>query len=180
MSSLSRAGLLSSCSACAGASAQTMPELVSRDRLRVCADPADMPFSDRKREGFENKIAEIVADELKLPLHYYWMPQGPGFVRNTLGDDMCDLIIGYAADSDIVDHSNPYYASTYVLVYARRGPVLNRCDARGPAARESEAGRHRGDAAGRPFAAPRPAHKAKIYPLLVDRRYASPVGGRDP
>ncbi len=75
------------------AQAQQRPDLVSTDRLRVCADPANLPFSNKAREGFENRIAEILADELKLPLHYFWTPQGPGFVRNTLGADMCDVIL---------------------------------------------------------------------------------------
>jgi quinoprotein dehydrogenase-associated probable ABC transporter substrate-binding protein len=110
--------------------AQTVPDLVSRDRLRVCASPANMPFSDHEREGFENKIAQLVANELGLPLHYFWMPEGPGFVRNTLQADMCDVIIGYATGSDAVDHSNPYYASTYVLVTRKGGPLdnVNRLD----------------------------------------------------
>jgi quinoprotein dehydrogenase-associated probable ABC transporter substrate-binding protein len=175
MSSFSRAALLFFVVlACAGASAQTLPELVSRDRLRVCADPANMPFSDRKREGFENRIAEIVADELKLPLHYYWMPQGPGFVRNTLGEAMCDLIVGYAADSDVVDHSNPYYASTYVLV-SRAGSGLEQVQT-------LEDPRLAKVKLGVIAATPPTDHllrlglldKARVYALLVDRRYASP------
>lgn len=172
---LSRAaGLVFVLLACAGASAQTLPELVSHDRLRVCADPANMPFSDRKREGFENRIAEIVADELKLPLHYFWMPQGPGFVRNTLGEDMCDLIIGYAADADVVDHSNPYYASTYVLV-SRAGSGLEQvATLEDPRLAKAKLG---------VIAATPPTDhllrlglldKARVYELLVDRRYASP------
>ena len=82
----------------AAALAQTRPDLVSREKLRVCADPANLPYADKAKQGFENRIAEIVADELKLPLRYFWMPQGPGFVRNTLGEGMCDLIVGYAAE----------------------------------------------------------------------------------
>jgi len=93
----------------AATEAQTVPELVTPDALRVCADPANMPLSNRKGEGFENRIAEIVAAELKVPLRYYWLPQGPGFVRNTLGQRLCDLIIGYAAGTELVQLSNPSY-----------------------------------------------------------------------
>jgi quinoprotein dehydrogenase-associated probable ABC transporter substrate-binding protein len=158
-----------------GAFAQTRPDLVSRERLRVCAAPADLPFSDRTKQGFENRIAEIVADELKLPLHYFWMPQGPGFVRATLGEDMCDLIVGYAADADIVDHSNPYYASTYVLV-SRAGSGLDKIES-------LDDPRLAGVRLGVIAATPPADHllrlglidKAKTYALLVDRRYASPA-----
>jgi quinoprotein dehydrogenase-associated probable ABC transporter substrate-binding protein len=155
--------------------AQTRPDLVSRDRLRVCAAPADLPFSDRAKQGFENRIAEIVADELKVPLHYFWMPQGPGYVRATLGEDMCDLIIGYAADADIVDHSNPYYASTYVLV-SRAGSGLDKIESLDdPRLADVKLG---------VIAATPPADhllrlglidKARTYALLVDRRFASPA-----
>ena len=92
------------------------------DVLRVCADPANMPFSNRKGEGFENRIAEVLAGELKVPLRSYWLSQGPGFVRNTLGLKLCDVIIGYAAGTELVQHSNPYYRSVYVLV-VRRGDL---------------------------------------------------------
>jgi quinoprotein dehydrogenase-associated probable ABC transporter substrate-binding protein len=158
-----------------GALAQSRPELVSRDKLRVCADPANLPYSNRAKQGFENRIAEIVADELKLPLRYYWMPQGPGFVRGTLGEGMCDLIVGYAANSDIVDHSNPYYASTYALV-SRPGSGLEDVgtldDPRLAKVR-----------LGVIAATPPTDHllrlglldKARSYTLLVDRRFASPV-----
>ncbi len=155
--------------------AQQVPELVSHERLRVCADPADMPFSNRERGGFENKIAEIVADELKLPLHYYWVPQGPGFVRNTLGTGLCDVIIGFASGADIVQHTNPYYASSYVLV-TKRGGALDRID-------RLEDPRLKGRKLGVIAATPPADHllrlglipDAKTYLLLVDRRYTSPA-----
>lgn len=103
------------------ASAQHLPDLVTPDVLRVCSDPANMPFSERKGDGFENRIAQIVADELKVKLRYYWLTQGPGFVRNTLGTGLCDLIIG-TSGGDIVQPTNPYYRSAYVLV-ARKGEL---------------------------------------------------------
>jgi len=89
--------------------AQDVPDVVARDVLRVCADPHNMPFSNRKGEGFENRVAAIVADELKVPLRYYWLSQGPGFVANTLGTKLCDVVMGYAAGADPVQHTNPYY-----------------------------------------------------------------------
>lgn len=102
-------------------SGQTLPDLVTTDTLRVCSDPGNMPFSDKKGGGLENKIAEIIADGLKVKLRYYWLTQGPGFVRNTLGTGLCDLIIG-TSGGDIVQLTNPYYRSAYVLA-SRKGEL---------------------------------------------------------
>lgn len=101
--------------------AQHLPDLVTTDVLRVCSDPGNMPFSERKGDGFENRIAEIIADELKVKVRYYWLTQGPGFVRNTLGTGFCDVIVG-TSGGDIVQPTNPYYRSSYVLV-SRRGEL---------------------------------------------------------
>lgn len=155
--------------------AQTRPDLVSTDRLRVCADPADMPFSNKAKEGFENKIAALVADELKLPLHFYFMPQGPGFVRNTLGTTLCDVIMGYASGSDIVDHTNAYYASTYVLVTKKGGPLDGIDRLEDPRLKEAKLGIMAGTPPADHFMELGLTPKAKTYPLLVDRRYASPA-----
>lgn len=103
------------------ARAQHLPDLVTTDVLRVCSDPGNMPYSQRKGGGFENKIAEIVADELKVKLRYYWLTQGPGFVRNTLGTGLCDLIIG-TSGGEVVQPTNPYYRSAYAVV-TRKGEV---------------------------------------------------------
>ncbi|GJD97371.1 rare earth element methanol dehydrogenase accessory protein XoxJ [Methylobacterium iners] len=104
------------------AQAQHLPDLVTTDVLRICGDPANMPFSQRKEDGFENRIAAIIADELKVKVRYYWLGQGPGFVRNTLGTGLCDLIVGSAAGAELVQATNPYYRSAYVLV-SRRGEL---------------------------------------------------------
>lgn len=98
------------------ARAQHLPDLVTADVLRVCGDPGNMPFSQRKEDGFENRIAAIVADELKVKVRYYWLTQGPGFVRNTLGTGLCDLIVGTGFGGDLVQTTNPYYRSAYALV----------------------------------------------------------------
>lgn len=90
-------------------------ELVDRTELRVCADPADLPFSNEKGEGFENKIAELVGAKLGVPVTYTWYPQSIGFVRNTLRANRCDLIIGVVAADELVQNTNPYYRSSYVL-----------------------------------------------------------------
>lgn len=98
------------------ASAQHLPDLVTTDTLRICGDPGNMPFSQRKEDGFENRIAAIIADELKVKTRYYWLTQGPGFIRNTLGTSLCDIIIGSATGTDLVQNTNPYYRSTYTLI----------------------------------------------------------------
>lgn len=87
--------------------------------LRVCADPNNLPFSNEKGEGFENRIAERLADDLGLPLRYTWKPQRRGFVRTTLNAGECDVIMGLPTSYDMVRTSRPYYKSTYVFVYRR-------------------------------------------------------------
>jgi quinoprotein dehydrogenase-associated probable ABC transporter substrate-binding protein len=157
------------------AAAQTSPDLVSRDRLRVCAAPADLPFSNKAKQGFENKIAELVAEELKLPLHYFWMPSGPGFVRNTLLSDMCDLVIGYASEADLVDHSNPYYASTYVLVTRKGGKLEGVDHLEDPRLKEAKLGIIAGTPPVDHLMGLGMLDRAKSYSRLVDRRFASPA-----
>jgi hypothetical protein len=84
-------------------------ELVDPKVLRVCADPRNLPLSNEKSEGFENKLAELVAAKLGKSLAYVWYPQGPGFVRNTLGAHKCDVIMGYPQGNSLVQSTNPYY-----------------------------------------------------------------------
>ena len=99
-----------------GATAQTS-EAVDRSSLRVCADPANLPFSNRAGEGFENKIAELLAAELGVPVRYTWYPQATGFVRQTLMARRCDLVIGISLGFELLQNTNPYYRSSYALVY---------------------------------------------------------------
>jgi quinoprotein dehydrogenase-associated probable ABC transporter substrate-binding protein len=84
--------------------------------LRVCADPNNLPFSNEKGEGFENKIAELIARDLGAPISYLWRPQRRGYARTTLNAGLCDLIIGQPAGFDPVRTTAPYYRSTYVFV----------------------------------------------------------------
>jgi quinoprotein dehydrogenase-associated probable ABC transporter substrate-binding protein/PQQ-dependent catabolism-associated CXXCW motif protein len=99
------------------ADVSNLGELVDPSTLRVCADPADLPFSNDQGQGFENKIAELVAAKLGVPLAYTWFPQTTGFVRNTLRANRCDLIMGVVAADELVQNTNPYYRSSYVLAY---------------------------------------------------------------
>jgi mxaJ protein len=87
--------------------------------LRVCADPDNLPFSNRAGEGFENRIAEVVAADLGASVRYAWHPQRKGFVRQTLKAGVCDLVIGVPAGYEPMLTTSPYYRSSYVFVYAK-------------------------------------------------------------
>jgi mxaJ protein len=84
--------------------------------LRVCADPNNLPFSNRAGEGFENKLAELVAHDLGEQVAYTWWAQRRGYVRNTLTANDCDLWPGVAAGVDMLATTRPYYRSSYVFV----------------------------------------------------------------
>jgi quinoprotein dehydrogenase-associated probable ABC transporter substrate-binding protein len=100
-----------------GPSAAQTADIVDRSELKVCADPNNLPFSDEKKEGFENKIAELMGAELGLKVEYTWFPQVVGFVRNTLRAHLCDLVVGTVAGDEIMQTTNPYYFTTYVMFY---------------------------------------------------------------
>ena len=87
--------------------------------LRVCSDPNNLPFSNDKQEGFENRIAEIVARDLHAKLSYAWSAQRRGFVRNTLNQRQCDVLIGVPSSFERARTTTPYYRSTYVFVTRR-------------------------------------------------------------
>src|SRR5262245_35041072 len=149
-------------------------DLVNRTALRVCADPANMPFSNDKGEGFENKIADIVAAELKLPVEYTWFPQATGFIRQTLFAKRCDVVMGYVQGDELVLNTNHYYRSTYALVL-RKGAGFDGVDS---LADPRLMGKRIGVIAGTPPASIMAQlgliGHAKPYPLVVDRRYESP------
>ena len=84
--------------------------------LKVCADPNNLPFSNAREEGFENRIVRIVARELKADVTYVWWAQRRGNVRETLNAGLCDLIPGVASSLDMLATTRPYYRSTYVAL----------------------------------------------------------------
>jgi len=84
--------------------------------LRVCADPNNLPFSNQAGEGFENRLASLLANDRQAALGYTWWPQRRGFLRNTLQASRCDVVVGMPTDSDAVATTRPYYRSSYVLV----------------------------------------------------------------
>jgi mxaJ protein len=97
----------------AGASANARPA------LRVCADPNNMPFSNRRQQGFENRIARLVARDLDRPLTYFWLPQRRGFVRNSLSAGQCDMVVGVPAEYRVAQATRAYYRSSYAFVSRR-------------------------------------------------------------
>jgi mxaJ protein len=96
-----------------------------RAAFRACIDPGNLPFANVKGEGFENRIAELFAQKLGLPVKYYAFPQRMNFIRNTLryklpGEDFrCDIVMGVPAGYDQVSATTPYYRSTYALVFPK-------------------------------------------------------------
>jgi mxaJ protein len=95
--------------------------------LRVCADPNNLPFSNQKLEGFENRIADLIAAEMKAKVEYTWWAQRRGFLRNTLRAKQCDVVIGLPSAIELAATTRPYYRSTYVFV-SKQGLGLTSLD----------------------------------------------------
>jgi quinoprotein dehydrogenase-associated probable ABC transporter substrate-binding protein len=150
-------------------------DLVNRKELRVCADPADLPFSNQKGEGFENKIANIIGDELKLPVIYTWFPKATGFVRMTLNAKRCDLVIGWGQGDDMVLNTNAIYRSTSALIY-KKGTGLDGVESLSDPRLQGKAIGMQQGSAGATLAA-KYGLMANVhgYPMIVDRRYANPA-----
>jgi mxaJ protein len=130
------------CLASNGMGAQELvPQQKTQSVLRVCADPNNLPFTNNRQEGFENRLAELVASELNARLEYTWMPQRRGFIRRTLGAGKCDLVMGVPADYDEVLTSTSYYRSTYVFVQ-RSGEGTAVASFDNPALRDMKIGLH--------------------------------------
>jgi mxaJ protein len=109
------------------ASAQT-PTAAPPRVLRVCADPNNLPYSNERQQGFENRIADLVAREMRAELRYVWWVQRRGYIRNTLRAGLCDVFIGMPTGLDMVLVTRPYYRSTYAFVTKRSGPHITSFD----------------------------------------------------
>lgn len=159
----------------AGSAGAQTSDLVSNNAFRVCADPANYPMSTREETGFENKLADLVAGKLELPVQYAWYPMATGFVRNTLNAKQCDVIIGYAQGHELVLNTNHYFTSVYTLIVARSGDLAGVDSLSDPALK----GRRIGIIAGTPPSAHLARNgligKSKPYNLVVDRRHESPA-----
>jgi quinoprotein dehydrogenase-associated probable ABC transporter substrate-binding protein len=148
-------------------------ELVDPKVLRVCADPRNLPFSNEKGEGFENKLGELFAEKLQKKLDYMYYPQATGFVRMTLAAHRCDVIMGFPQGDDLVQGTNPYYRTAYALV-AKQGSGLDEVATLEDARLK---GKHIGIVAGTPPATNMAVNglmaNAKPYPLMIDTRFDS-------
>ncbi|VIO76449.1 hypothetical protein CI1B_64540 [Bradyrhizobium ivorense] len=148
-------------------------ELVDPKVLRICADPRNLPFSNDKGEGFENKIGELFAEKLQKKLDYMFFPQATGFVRVTLGSHRCDVIMGFPQGDDLAQATNPYYRTAYALV-VKPGSGLEDVTLLED---ERLKGKHIGIVAGTPpatnMAIAGLMGNAKPYPLMIDTRYDS-------
>ncbi|MBU2961074.1 substrate-binding domain-containing protein [Citreicella sp. C3M06] len=163
--------------ACHGApgGAQTS-DLVSRTALRVCADPANDPMSMQDGSGYENRLAELIASKLDLPVTYEWYPMATGFIRNTLKAGKCDVVMGYAQGHELVLNSNHYMTSAFVLIVPAGGDlaVVRKLD--DPALQGHRIGVIAGSPPANHLARNGLIGKAKPYQLVVDRRHDSPSG----
>ena len=149
--------------------------LVNKQQLRVCADPSDLPSSNEKSEGFENKIADIIAEELKIPVVYTWFPKATGFIRMTLFAKKCDLVIGWGQGDDMVLNTNAIYRSTAALVY-KAGSGLEGVDTLAdPRLKGKKIGVVQGSPGGNYVAKNGLMGNIKGYRLMVDRRHDNPA-----
>jgi len=160
----------------AGAAGAQVADLRSTTALRVCADPAAAPMSARDGSGFENRIAGLLADRLGLPLQYFWFPQGMGFIRKTLLDGNCDVVIGYAQGDELVQNTNHYYTSVYGIVTRRDGELAKVDRLTDPALKDHDIGVVAGTPPASHMARAGLAKDMRGWDLFVDRRVENPVG----
>jgi len=158
-----------------GAAVAQTTDLVDRSALRVCADPANLPFSNEAGEGFENKIADLLGEKLDVPVLYTWFPQATGFLRNTLLAHKCDVVIGFVQGHELVQNTNHYYESAYVLVYPQGSDLEGVASLDDPRLGDKHIGIIAGTPPATTLALKGLIGAAKPYQLVVDRRFSSPA-----
>jgi mxaJ protein len=104
---------------CAACERPPDPAVSAVEPVRVCADPNNLPFTNDRLEGFENRIADLLAADLGTRVEYVWWAQRRGFLRNTLNAGVCDVVMGFPTDIEMALTTEPYYRSTYVFVTRR-------------------------------------------------------------
>src|SRR5882757_9504282 len=145
-------------------------ELVDPDVFRACGDPRNLPFSNDKGEGFENKLAELFANKLGKKLSYTYYPQATGFVRMTLGSYRCDIIMGFPQGDDQAQVTIPYYRTTYALVIKRGSGLEDVTTIEDPKLRDKRIGVVARTPPSTNMAMSGLLGHAKSYPLFVDTR----------
>jgi quinoprotein dehydrogenase-associated probable ABC transporter substrate-binding protein len=145
-------------------------ELVDPNVFRACEDPRNMPFSNEKGEGFENKLAELFATKLGKKLSFTYFPQATGFVRMTLASFKCDVIVGFPQGDDQAQVTIPYYRTTYALI-TKRGSGLEDVTTIGdPKLKDKRIGVVARTPPSTVMAMNGLLAKAKSYPLFIDTR----------
>jgi quinoprotein dehydrogenase-associated probable ABC transporter substrate-binding protein len=150
-------------------------ELVDPHVFRACADPRDLPFSNEAGEGFENKIAELLAHKLDKSVAYTFYPDSTGFIRNTLNAHRCDVVLGIAQGVDIVQPTNPYYRTSYVAAYRKDGPLKGLESLSDPRLKTAKIGIVAGTPPATFLAEKGLLGQIKSYALVVDTRFDSPT-----
>lgn len=159
----------------AGAAEGHLADAVNRNVLRVCATPSNLPYSDEKGEGFENKIAQLFAADLKRPVEYTWFPQGMGFVRKTLTEKRCDLVMGTVQADEYTLNTNHYYRTTYALVTKPGSGLEGVTSILDPKLKGKKVGIQAGAPAADYVAKAGLMPTAKSYLFIVDTRYQNPM-----
>ncbi|WP_425101154.1 substrate-binding domain-containing protein [Tropicibacter sp. S64] len=167
-------GLVLGVSGLPGAQAQTS-DLVSRNALRVCADPANAPMSSMDGSGWENRIADLIGEKLGLPVQYTWFPQATGFVRQTLKAKKCDVIMAYAQGHELVQNTNHYFTSVYTLIVPETSDLKSVETLSDERLRDRKIGIIAGSPPATHMARNGLIGKARPYNLFVDRRIESPA-----
>jgi quinoprotein dehydrogenase-associated probable ABC transporter substrate-binding protein len=157
------------------ASAQTSDpggslELVDPSVFRACGDPRNLPLSNDKGEGFENKLAEFLASKLGKKLSYTYFPQATGFVRMTLGSYRCDIIMGFPQGDDQAQLTIPYYRTAYALVVKRGSGLEDVTAINDPKLRDKRIGIVAKTPPSTSMAVNGLLGHAKSYPLFIDTR----------
>ena len=145
-------------------------ELVDPNVFRACGDPRNLPFSNDKGEGFENKLAELFAAKLGKRLSYTYYPQATGFVRKTLGEYHCDIIMGFPQGDEQAQVTIPYYRTTYALVTKRGSGLEDVTSIDDPKLKEKRIGIVARTPPSTNMAMNGLLARAKSYPLFIDTR----------
>ncbi|WP_423724763.1 substrate-binding domain-containing protein [Aurantimonas marianensis] len=146
-------------------------ELVDPDVFRVCADPNNMPFSNEAEQGFEQEVARFLADKLgRESVSYTYFPQATGFVRMTLGSNLCDVIMSYPQGDELVQNTNAYYRTAYALVYPKDGNLAGVETIADPRLKDKRIGIVAGTPPATYLARAGLIGKAKPYRLMIDTR----------
>jgi quinoprotein dehydrogenase-associated probable ABC transporter substrate-binding protein len=155
--------------------AQGSIELIDPNVFRACADPHALPFSNEAGEGFENKIAALLAHKLGKSVGYTFYPDATGFIRNTLNAHRCDVVLGIAQGDDLVQPTSPYYRTGYAAAYHQDGPLKGLDSLSDPRLKTARIGIVAGTPPATLLAENGLLGHIKSYALVTDSRFDSPT-----